>query len=699
MSVTASFHSQPRAQSGRLVALEGDVDTIATQLRILPPSQKILLLPSLIDQLPHDVDAQAFTARTFIRNTHTAFVERTERARSFLQSSTTTQPRIVFINGGSVAARTACISKICENITNGDVKEADIIFNDIVKDGVAGLMRDDPIEEEQVGIDEEEEVDDVERDAAQETPEMVEDPSSKAMKAAETLDRETAELQEDQVDDHALVSNELSTHEVYEAQDEDFKAKEEVFTSEEGDDIVRTAVTVPGKAGHTQKMRSTFGFGRPTSPTAPFVSTTNYKTSLPQQPEDDDDYDSDDESTPDLTSPGDDTLHSIPTTPAVVYGEACVVSLQTTPRKTTRKVKSLDRFYPSGAGYADWDSGSRSLLKHARSAYHLGRPGTSSGRIQGDYYDGFKTLPRTSFVRASTTTIKKASFSSSSSLSSVSTPKVRVYVDRGNDAEDVPVEDVVEEEAAPFEPVFPVVEDLVIHFTHDHPSDIFEHVLSEYKNGNYPIFPSLEPDSSPPASPSNTNEEHQSIRPTSHLTTETDDEGFHRRHEIDPYATNNYPGGVNQWRMKDAEEQNSARDLKPPTPSLTPPPTARSSPEKFFEFSPMNPNSVIGIQNSLRSLFNLHFPAGKDGYTQYYYPVSPETERLWKPVFRNDETSSIGNEGRTVDQIIALGCDEGVKTEFSSQVSGKIERFGMKSDGSNRSSKIDLRYMISTFSI
>jgi hypothetical protein len=133
--------------------------------------------------------------------------------------------------------------------------------------------------------------------------------------------------------------------------------------------------------------------------------------------------------------------------------------------------------------------------------------------------------------------------------------------------------------------------------------------------------------------------------------------------------------------------------LEPPTPSLTPPPTAHGLSEKFCEFSPMNPNSVIGIQNSLRSLLNLHFPAGGNGYTQYYFPVSPETERLWKPVFRNDENASIGNEGRTVDQIIALGCEEGVKKDFFAQVSGQIEKLGMKRDGLNRSSKIDLKYV------
>ena len=63
-------------------------------------------------------------------------------------------------------------------------------------------------------------------------------------------------------------------------------------------------------------------------------------------------------------------------------------------------------------------------------------------------------------------------------------------------------------------------------------------------------------------------------------------------------------------------------------------------------------------------------------------------------MFRNDDKSSTGNEGRTVDQIIALGCEEGVKKDFFTQISGQVERLGMKRDGLSRSGKVDLRYVI-----
>lgn len=690
---------EPQQHTGKLVALEGDVDTVATQLQLLPPSQKILILPHLLDNLPRHTEAQSFNARAFIQDVHTSFIERAARARSFLQSSTPAQPRLVFMNGGSVGARATCITRICENITNGEIREAEIIFNEIVKDGVAGLMKPEEVIEEEIEADEPEPV---EEEQPVNVEERQEDPTVKAMKAADSLDRETAELQEDSIEDSAVDLKTPTGPEVGSEAQEVPKAQDDVLTSSIGGDIVRTVVTVPNRAERTQK-RNTFVPGSPgykaKTPTT-FTPTTPYTAALSPQTEHGYDYDCDDDYDPDLVSQGDDSFFSVPPTPRVVYGEACVVDVAAvTPEKAARKVKSFDKFFPSRSGSSDWIPTSPTQVRHSKSAYHLGRAVTSGGVIQKDEnFSRFQTLPRTTFMKASTTLIKKSSTSGESRSSSISTPQITVYVERGCDAGEIFVEEVdanEPEEIPPFEPVFDVVEDLVIHFSHDTPNDIFEYVMSAYKNGSYPILPSTPKSNSvSEASPKSLNGEEPTMRPTSHLTAETDDDGFHRRHEFDPYADNNYPGGVNQWRLENKSSRStSGRNLEPPTPSLTPPPTARGISEKFCEFSPMNPNSVIGIQNSLRSLLKLHFPAGENGYTQHYFPVSPETDRLWKPVFRNDENASIGNEGRTVDQIIALGCEEGVKKDFFAQVSGQIEKLGMKRDGLNRSSKIDLRYV------
>ena len=61
-------------------------------------------------------------------------------------------------------------------------------------------------------------------------------------------------------------------------------------------------------------------------------------------------------------------------------------------------------------------------------------------------------------------------------------------------------------------------------------------------------------------------------------------------------------------------------------------------------------------------------------------------------MFRNDYSMTVGIGGRIVDQIIALGCEDGVKKDFFFQVSGQVERLGTKRDGLSRSGKIDIRY-------
>jgi len=126
-------------QAGRLITLEGDSDIISCQLRLLPPSPKIMILPNLLDQLGSESETDAFNARAFILSFQKVIMQRTEVARSFLRYSTMDQPRLCFMVHGSTRARAICISKISQKISNGNVAEAEFIFDEIVKDGVAGL--------------------------------------------------------------------------------------------------------------------------------------------------------------------------------------------------------------------------------------------------------------------------------------------------------------------------------------------------------------------------------------------------------------------------------------------------------------------------------------------------------------------------------------------------------------------------------
>jgi hypothetical protein len=694
--------------SGKLVALEGDVESISTHLRLLPPSQKILILPSLVDNLPNGGEGDHFNARTFVRDVHTRFLDRTETAWSFLRSSTPAHPRLVLMNGGSVTARTTCISRICENLTDGDVKEAGKVFNEMVDGGVAGLMRPEDVSAEDGGEDNVEGQLEQENEHRVKEPlegaEIEEDPSLKAMKAADSLDRETALLQ--QAECAELASNVVGEDPYISKTPRQSLAgiaqiarAENDTVDQYADDIVRTVLTIPtGLKG----SRGKHGIVSPSALTTPFTAASHYSYAHSHQSEDWDD-DEDEPLETNLISPGNGSVVSPPHTLGVIYGEARIIDVQVaspkTPTKVLRKVKSMDRFFPSDA-MVQAESSKPPPLIHTRSAFDLRQPPTmSEGRYQPEHRRSeLFQLPRTTFVRASQTIIKRASSSSGSIISLPPGEDIRVFVDRGTDAGGEPVEQADSASQThgectdeTFEPVFGLVEDLIIHFTGGHVNEVFQSVFSSYRDGTYPASQSIT-DDEPPASPVGSDEGKSHGQP--HITVESDDEGFHRQPEFDPYSSHNEPPpNYTQWpgRKNLSMTDSAVQDLELPTPSITSRPHSTSLANRFCEFSPVNRYGAIGVQNAFRAFLGTHFPSGENGYTQHYFPASQESDRLWKPVWRNDESASIGNEGRTVDQIIAFGCEDGVKKDFFNLVAAQIERLGSKRGGFNRSGRLDLR--------
>lgn len=326
---------------------------------------------------------------------------------------------------------------------------------------------------------------------------------------------------------------------------------------------------------------------------------------------------------------------------------------------------------------------------------------TDEGIISQSRDDDFQMLPRTTFVKASETMIRSPSGSSRNSTSSAPGFLPKAFMDRGTDAEEIIVErSDVEELVKPFTSVFPLVEDLIIHFTRVSSDEVFEYVLRSYKNGSYPVLPPDLPGaenerSISPISIAVTNMPSlgQGLVPTSNLGAESDDAGYERPSVVDPHAAI-----LPDMQRKSPQTERSSRadsaiqTMEPPTPTM--PPAEPSLVDRFVEFTPLDTANAINVQNSLRRLLSIHFPGGENGFSQHCYPASPDTDRFWKPVFRNDDTATIGSESRTVDQIIALGCEKGVKKDFFFQISGQIERFGVRRDGTNMSGKVDIRYEV-----
>ncbi|KAK0127554.1 hypothetical protein ONS96_007088 [Cadophora gregata f. sp. sojae] len=737
--------------SGKLIALEGDTNVITTQLRLLPPSQKILILPDIPEILVPDVEKTTFDARAFIRDLQKAVTQRTETARSFLRTSTPTQPRLVFTVHGSVSARTTCITKISQNITNGNIEEAEAVFNNLVKDGIAGLVKPEKVleeeqeeeqEEEDEAVTEEGNIESEEKKTVNDVPEKVSTDTSDTEEqdaadsthggsALEQLPSRSKNLPKSRVMD---LVRDMEKPSPIKGQ-AGFKttgipiSRFACPTSQPNDKIIRTVLTVPNRKMPLVEKRTTFGSNQGAMCLNRFAGVMSHHDVEDTDTDTDTDTYTDDEfSGPRITSPGEESVLSVPQTPGgVEYGEACLVDVQSgSPTKSVKRSQSVDKLYPSNSRSQNYSSIPRPL-KQSKSHYQLRREGPTSPVLEENRQDShrFPTLPRTTFVKASETTIRKSPTSSrssrsssNSSTSSTETPDRAVFVERGTDAIEIPTKDSQE---IPFVPVFELAEDLVIHLTDDQPSEIFESVLRSYKNGSYPIMPTLasHTPSESPSSPSSLIIQEGSeasisprsisslqlevdpeVRPASYPTNEVDDFGYNRR-SFDPYSDDSYPPDIKRpSRGQVRLAESSISNVAPPTPPVEEVPLVVPAEEesplenRFVEFSPVNPGNAISVHNSFRELLSILFPASEN-YSQYVYPVAPEVDRLWKPVFRNEESGPIGIEGRTVDQIIAFGCDEGVKKDFFHQISGQIEKIGTKRDGSNRSGKIDIRFLIS----
>jgi hypothetical protein len=281
MAVSETAAQEHDVAHGKLIALEGDEEVLATQLRLLPPSEKFLVIPSISENFSdkHDIDP-----RTYVREVHLTFEDRTETARAFLRAGTSAHPRLVFMNGGSVRARRMCISKICQH-TNGDVGAAENIFNQIVQYGVGGLMKDTSgPQPEKAAINGE-----------AEQGKEAGSPRAKIMIAAEPPKRRATKLD----DTGGSGSSPAHAMKTIQSEEDVPMPTQDIFNTKHGDQIRLTLSEIP-QCDALQKHR-TSGLQYENTEYDPYA---------------------------DIASSGDGSYMSGgPPTPAVVYGEACLVSL------------------------------------------------------------------------------------------------------------------------------------------------------------------------------------------------------------------------------------------------------------------------------------------------------------------------------------------------------------------------------------
>lgn len=705
---------------GSLVAFEGPQDTISTQLRLLPNSPNILIIPPLRHFIREHPDVP-FDARTHILMVHRACSDRNEIARAFLRGSTPNNKRLVFMNGGTAGAQVECVNGISKHLTDGDFAQAERIFKALVRNGVAGLYN---WHKTDVGSASSRTVT-VSHQPTEQDEETFSDPASTAMRAAEALDLETAFLQPNNEIDLTAVGRRRSTSvPVYRLADDFqnaapfyvFGARREERRNRHDSDLPlspRRSHTTRDSRKDDRQMLDLVGFRIPRFndlPSSPSCSGDEFSRSQLSL------------ASIDLSSSRSFGFESAPNTPAI--REAFAINVRSTASTAShRQTRSVDRIYASAI--RNQDILLCSFPEPPRSRPQSGINYRGKPMVRSKF---FSEIPRPTFSTPNRSTTRRGpppplklnkTLPRPSSYVDRGTNPINNYVDQSTsmepELEPEPIQAIRDASIGgsmslrfepsfelnpcdPFETVLPMPENLVLLFKGEKPDLQLEATIRDFREGIYPItMPPVRPEAKEDPDGLNTpsprerrvashdskeptnDVQHAEVTPTYQLNSE----------EYDPFAYEKYPRPAHAWRSE--HHANNRRPSTPPTPAQTPPLTERRPEKCFHDFTTTNCRTAVCMQNSLRSILNIYFPPADVGYHQFNFPLLPELSSLWKPVFRESDSGTVIKRKSKVDLILAIGAQKGVDKEFIGAISGSLEKLGTKPNGVTRSGRLDLR--------
>ncbi|KAI8963360.1 hypothetical protein F5Y11DRAFT_149612 [Daldinia sp. FL1419] len=722
MDATSQYH-------GSLIAFEGPQDAISTQLRLLPNSPNIFIIPPLQQFMKEESPDTPFHAQSHILAVHNACSDRAEVARAFLQDSTPRNKRLVFMNGGTASAQMECVANISKHLTNGDFAKAERIFSILVRNGVSGLQSrhttNADIEPAQI-IPARSQPGDTDG-------EVPNDPASEAMRAADALDFQTASLQPSNEIDLTNTRSRSISVPTYRVVDEVQNATPYyVFGARKwrGKDIRNSdPPQVPRRSYTTPDSRKTRRALELIEPRInEVVEVVDNQPPPPNSPEEECPKSKWSPASLDLSSSRSFKFESVPNTPSIC--EAFAVEVR--PSATTasnKKTRPVDRIYSSAIRNQDILLCSFPEPPRSRPQSLDATPGTRPDKPT--LRSKFATeIPRPTFNTPSRSMIRR-NRPSPLKLQNIALRPV-TYVDRGTNTSNSYVDSGMTtepeltggipksttrdsisfyiEEASEvdhhgvFEPVLPMVENLVIVFKSEKQDPQLEATIQSFREGKYPI--SKPP---PPRTESGGEESNQPSTPSPPGPEPSAPSPDHKRHsrtqqaevapayrmnsdDYDPFAYGKYPQPSRAWPFKPGG--NTHRPSTPPTPAQTPPLAVRKLDKCFHDFTTTDCRTAVCMQNSLRSILNIYFPPEDTGYHQFNFPLLPELSSLWKPVFREADSGTVIQRKRKVDLILAIGAQQGVDREFLGAISGSLEKLGTKPNGVSRSGRLDLRFLI-----
>ncbi|KAI1175716.1 hypothetical protein F4777DRAFT_588354 [Nemania sp. FL0916] len=699
--------------NGSLVAFEGPQDTISTQLRLLPNSPNILILPPVEHFAKETNPNSAFDARLQILRIHDACDARAEVAREFLRESTPDSKKLVFMNGGTASAQLSCISAICKHETNGDSIGAEILFNELIQNGIAGLKRQCK-SERGAGI--------ASKSDGTRGADVLDDPISKAMRAADALDLETAFLQDNNELDLTTASRprSMSVPAIFVADDLQNSAPFYVFTPAEA----TNELALPEFRGQSQ-LQPGEKWQSPSTSDDQLIDQNAVQGS-PSIANEAHPYDRLRPTS--AVGPSRTIANSIPNSPAVLgLGEALIVDLRHLVTEPHKRTKSVDRVFATAT--RGQDISPRSLARSP--LVELEEP--SSDKTTAQEKENIPPLRPTLrshfysepsypiFAKPSSTMVRKCippPLSLSAIGSTVDLNEGVVHQELpaepvlnsselglGNRASSFYSEDAFELDAnEPFQTVLPIAEDIIIHFKGHESEPELEAMIKAFKHGTYPV-------SMPPLLSELKRDVDQLGTPTTRGSTPESAKHFRASEEAmreaipiyspdeyDPFASGSYPGPPAAAYLSKQDISNEPQETAvisaTPTLGRTPPPGVNTLLDRVFhDFDTTVCKTAVCVQNSLRSILNVYFPSENTGYHQFNFPLLPELSSLWRPVFR--EIPSPGSKTtRKIDLILAIGAEKGVNRGLLGVISGSLEKLGRELNGLSRSGRLDLRYLI-----
>ena len=699
----------PRSPTGRgkIVALEGPSEIVAAQLRLLPVSSQIMILPNL-QQYLSGREAPS-TTKQLIYRVHMAAQRRHAAATSFLEESTPDKKRVVFLEGGTVSARVLCISTISYNVTDGDLENAEAIYDELTKGGVAGLVGD----EEAIransmllgGGKGEREQKLWGGDLVAGEMEDTYDPVLRAMRAADVLDQMTEGLQSpsNDVDLSACWFNNSRTwsRKSLKLPPKDFAGH---VRSPRLPDV--TTEAHHSITHHQRSLLTSFEYllarrmGRPAT-----LSQDQLETRIPTSPLSWDDQEGDvSDTTPlGITDPSRATTPDYVTPSEQLSAEIPAPLAWSKPKERKRSIsfdlgssRSEDHAKPTAP---EAPQRRRPPMLSLITSNQVIRKGSvrsldnvtveEVASTKGDSASECIAIPISSLVKALRTS------SVLEGLESSRDAKLRdEYIDRATDTTDLDAARTSEAELTrkrPFQEVLPVLEDLVIQLVGDTPDATLERVFQGLRGGAQgKNAQCLEPAatrscSSNPSTPANLSTGSGLCRGSDSETT--------RPLLDDPVAADITYNSVMLHGAQSGFPRGKAGHGRLPTPpyDLYSPAQFGPEPDQRFQTLSVGRQTETSVQNTLRLILSSYIPS--EVWTQHPSHASNTSKAgtPWKPVLWKPEAREKLRSCKELDMILAIGADRSVKKSYTSAVVSQIEKLGLDAAGGSRSGRLDLR--------